>query len=83
MIRVVIDGKICFLNLKGIEVLPPKYTSIGEPKNGLMKVCIDNKYGIINVTTLKEVTLCEYTYIYPLKDGKYKVLKGNLPSYLI
>ena len=82
LIRVAIDGRIGFLNLKGVEVLTPKYTSVEEPQNGLMKVSIDNKYGFINATTLKEVTPCEYTYIYPLKDGKYKVLKGNLSSYL-
>lgn len=82
LIRVVIDGKIGFLNLKGVEVLTPRYTSIENPQNGLMKVSIDNKYGFINATTLKEVTPCEYTYIYPLKEGKYKVLKGNLSSYL-
>lgn len=82
LIRVVTDGKIGFLNLKGVEVLAPKYTSIEAPKDGLMKVGIDNKYGFINANTLKEVTSCEYTYIYPLKDGKYKVLKGSLSGYL-
>ena len=82
LIRVVIDGKIGFLNLKGVEVLAPKYTSIEDPQDGLMKVGIDNKYGFINATTLKEVTPCEYTYIYPLIDGKYKVLKGSLSGYL-
>ena len=82
LIRVVIDGKIGFLNLKGVEVLTPKYTSIEEPQNGLMKVSVDNKYGFINANTLKEVTPCEYTYIYPLQDGKYKALRGNSSTYL-
>ena len=82
LIRVVSNEKMGFLNLKGVEVLPPTYTNIEKPKDGLMKVKKGDKYGFINATTLKEVTPCEYTYIYPLQNGKYKVIKGSLSGYL-
>jgi hypothetical protein len=82
LIRVVSDEKMGFLNLKGVEVVPPTYTNIENPKDGLIKVKKGDKYGFINATTLKEVTPCEYTYIYPLRDGKYKVMKGSLSGYL-
>lgn len=82
LIRVVQNKKVGFLNLKGIMVLQPAYTTIDEPKDGLMKVTIDGKYGFVNAKTLKEVTPCIYTFIHPLKDGKYKVQQGKLTGYL-
>ena len=82
LIRVSKDGKIGFLNLKGVEVLTPKYAIIEEPSDGLMKVKADGLYGFLDATTLKEVTPCVYTYIYNKKDGKYKAMKGNQEFYL-
>lgn len=82
LIRVVKDGKIGFLNLKGMEVLAPKYSSIEEPSEGLIKVKADGLFGFLDANTLKEVTPCVYTYIYGKKDGKYKAMKGNQEFYL-
>lgn len=76
------EGKVGFLNLKGVEVLAPIYTNIEEPANGLVKVAIDDLYGFIDANTLKEVTPCRYTYIYSLQDGKYKVKIGQKEGYL-
>ena len=82
LVRVVKDGKIGFLNLKGVEVLAPKYSKIEEPIEGLIKVETDGLYGFLDANTLKEVTPCVYTYIYNKKDGKYKAMKGNQEFFL-
>lgn len=82
LIKVKKDGKIGYLNLKGIEVLAPKYSSIEEPKDGLMKTSIGDLYGFLDANTLKEVAPCRYTYIYSLENGKYKVLIGSKEGYL-
>ena len=82
LIRVVKDKKIGFLNLKGVEVLTPKYSDIFEPSDGLIKVKADGLFGFLEANTLKEVTPCVYTFIYDKKDGKYKALKGNQEFYL-
>lgn len=82
LIRVKKDGKIGFLNLKGVEVVAPQYSSIDEPTDGLFKVKKDGLYGFLDAKTLKEVTPCEYSYIYEKKDGKYKALKGSEEVYL-
>ena len=77
LIRVKKDEKIGFLNLKGIEVLAPKYSNIEEPSEGLIKVKADGLFGFLDANTLKEVTPCVYTYIYEKRDGKYRAMKGN------
>lgn len=82
LIRIKKDNKIGFLNLKGLEVLAPKYTNIEEPSEGLIKVETDGLYGFLNANNLKEVTPCVYTYIYNKKDGKYKAMKGNQEFFL-
>ena len=82
LVRVVKDGKIGFLNLKGVEVLAPKYSKIEEPTEGLIKVEADGLYGFLDASNLKEVTPCVYTYIYNKKDGKYKAMKGNQEFFL-
>ena len=82
LVRVVKDGKIGFLNLKGVEVLAPKYSKIEEPIEGLINVETDGLYGFLDANTLKEVTPCVYTYIYNKKDGKYKAMKGNQEFFL-
>lgn len=82
LISVLKDGKKGFLNLKGVEVLSPKYSDIEEPHDGLMKVKNNELYGFIDANTLKEVTPCVYTYIYEKKDGKYKAMKGNKEYFL-
>lgn len=82
LIRVTRDGKIGFLNLKGVEVVTPKYTKIEEPAEGLMKVEIDGLYGFLDAKTLKEVTPCIYSFIYKKIEGKYKVMQGNKVGYL-
>ena len=58
LIRIKKDNKIGFLNLKGLEVLAPKYTNIEEPSEGLIKVETDGLYGFLNANNLKEVTPC-------------------------
>jgi hypothetical protein len=82
LIRIKKGNKIGFLNLKGLEVLAPKYTNIEEPSEGLIKVETDGLYGFLNANNLKEVTPCVYTYIYNKKDGKYKAMKGNQEFFL-
>lgn len=82
LIKIVNDGKEGFLNLKGIEVLTPKYSSIEDPVEGLFKVAIGDLYGFVDANTLKEVSPCRYTYIYSLQDGKYKVKIGQKEGYL-
>lgn len=82
LIRVINNDKIGFLNLKGIEVLPPTYSKIDEPADGLIKVQNNGLFGFLNANTLKEVTPCIYTYIYEKKDNKYKALKDGKEFYL-
>lgn len=82
LIRVKKDEKIGFLNLKGVEVLTPKYSNIEEPSEGLIKVKADGLFGFLDANTLKEVTPCVYSYIFAKKDGKYKALKGSQELYL-
>ena len=82
LIRVKKDEKIGFLNLKGVEVLTPKYSNIEEPSDGLIKVKADGLFGFLDANTLKEVTPCVYSYIFAKKDGKYKALKGNQEYFL-
>ena len=82
LIKVENEGKIGFLNIKGVVVIQPKFTSIETEKDGLIKVKIDNKYGFINATTLEEVTPCIYDHIYDLTDGKYRVRIGSKTGYL-
>ena len=82
LIKITDGDKIGFLNLKGVEVLKPKYTSIEEPADGLIKVAIGDLFGFLDANTLKEVAPCQYTYIYSLQDGKYKVMIGSKEGYL-
>ena len=82
LIRVVREGKTGFLNLKGIEVVQPKYSNIDDPEDGLIKVEIDGKNGLLDAKNLKEVTPCIYSYIYSKQNGKIKVMQGNKIGYL-
>ena len=82
LIKVEKDKKLGYLNIKGIIVIEPKYTSINPEKDGLMKVEIDKKYGFLNAENLQEVTPCLYDHIYSLEDNKYKVSIGRKIGYL-
>ena len=82
LIRVKKGEKIGLLNLKGVEVLAPKYTNMEDPSDGLIKVKADGLFGFLDANTLKEVTPCEYSYIYAKKDGKYRAMKDNQEFYL-
>ena len=82
LIKIEKDKKIGYLNIKGVVVVEPKYTSIEQEKDGLIKVEINKKYGFLNAETLQEVTECIYDYIYSLEDGKYKVSIAQKIGYL-
>ena len=82
LIKVEKDNKLGYLNIKGIIVIEPKYTSIEPEKDGLIKVEINKKYGFLNAETLQEVAECIYDHIYDLEDGKYKVGIGRQIGYL-
>jgi len=82
LIKVEKDKQLGYLNIKGIIVIEPKYTSIEPEKDGLIKVEINKKYGFINAETLQEVAECIYDHIYDLEDGKYKVGIGRKIGYL-
>lgn len=71
-----------YLNIQGVEVIPPVYSSIDEEVAGLIKVEIDKKYGFLNGKTLQVVTPCRYDYIYSLKENRYKVKIGGKIGYL-
>ena len=81
LIRVSKDGKIGFLNLKGMEVLAPIFSKIEEPSDGLIKVEKNGLWGFLDANTLKEVTPCVYSYIHGKKEGKYKALRDGKEYY--
>ena len=82
LIKVENEKKIGYLNIKGVEVIPPKYSIIENEKDGLMKVCLNGKFGFLNAGNLAEVTPCIYDHIYDKADNKYKVSIGNKIGYL-
>ena len=82
LIKIEKDKKIGYLNIKGVVVVEPKYTSIEQEKDGLIKVEINKKYGFLNAETLQEVTECIYDHIYSFEDGKYKVSIAQKIGYL-
>lgn len=82
LIKVEKDKKMGYLNIKGMIVIEPKYTSIEPEKDGLIKVEINKKYGFLNAENLQEVTECIYDHIYSLEDNKYKVSIGRKIGYL-
>lgn len=82
LIKVQIGNKTGYLNIKGIIVVDPIYSSIDQERDGLMKVSIDGKYGFLNANTLEIVTPCIYDYIYSKEGNKYQVKLGNRTGYL-
>ena len=76
------DKKYGFLNIKGVELIPPTYTNIYPMKDGMIKVEKDGKQGLLNATTFEEVAPCIYTYIYDLQDGKFKTSIESKIGYL-
>ena len=82
LIKVEKDKKLGYLNIKGVIVVAPRYSSIEPERDGLIKVEINKKYGFLNAETLQEVTECIYDHIYDLEDGKYKVGIGRKIGYL-
>ena len=71
-----------YLNIKGIEIVPPIYSQIFEKQDGLIKVEIDGRYGFLDGESYEVVTPCLYSYIYSLEGGKYKVKVGSKTGYL-
>lgn len=82
LIKVHVDKKIGYLNIKGVLVIEPIYSSIDDEREGLIKVSIDGKFGFLNAQTLQIVTPCIYDYIYSKDGGMYKVKQGNKTGYL-
>lgn len=82
LIKVQNGNKIGYLNIKGVIVIEPIYSSIEEERDGLIKVSIDNKFGFLNAQTLQIVTPCIYDYIFSKDGDKYKVKQGNKTGYL-
>lgn len=82
LIKVQVDKKIGYLNIKGVLVIEPIYSSIDDEREGLIKVSIDGKFGFLNAQTLQIVTPCIYDYIYSKDGGTYKVKQGNKTGYL-
>lgn len=61
---IVLDSLVGLFDVKkGIEVLAPKYSSIGDFKDGLAHVSLKGLYGIIN-TNFQEITPLKYTSIW-------------------
>lgn len=82
LIKVQNGNKIGYLNIKGVIVIEPVYSSIEDERDGLIKVSIDGKFGFLNAQTLQVVTPCIYDYIYSKDGDKYKVKQGNKTGYL-
>ena len=79
----IMNGKmIGYLNIKGVEIIEPVYTSISEEKDGLFFVEKDRKYGVINAKTMQLVAPCIYDHIFDKADNRYKVTQGTKMGYL-
>ena len=82
LIKIEKDQKLGYLNIKGVVIIEPKYTSIEPERDGLIKVEINKKYGFLNAETLQEVAECIYDHIYAKDNDKYKVSIGRKIGYL-
>lgn len=82
LIKIMNDKMIGYLNIKGVEIIEPVYTSISEEKDGLFIVEKDRKYGVINAKTMQLVAPCIYDHIFDKADNKYKVTQGTKMGYL-
>ncbi len=93
MASVAIDGKIGFINDKGVEIVPPKYDGVDEFADGLALVNLGGKWpedpnapnvqggkwGYIDKTG-KEVIPLIYDEIRKFKNGKVVVSIGKYPN---
>ena len=82
LIKIEKDNKQGYLNIKGVIIVEPKYSSFEPEKDGLIKTRIDKKYGFINANNFEEIVPCIYDYIYEKKDGKYRVSLNGKTGYL-
>lgn len=82
LIKISDGNKIGYLNIKGMLVIDPIYSTIDNEKDGLIKVSIDGKYGFLNAQTLELATPCIYDYIYGKDADGYKVKLGHKTGYL-
>jgi len=64
------------LSLNGIVVAPHKYDSIKLLENGLMQVCINRNWGLLN-STGKELLPVKYTKISDFRDGFATICLGG------
>ena len=71
-----------FLNMKGVEVVPPIYDKIEEPADGMIRVQKNSLWGFLDANSLQEVAPCIYTYIYSKENDKFKVKIGAKIGYL-
>lgn len=76
------EGKLNVVNNNGVEICPPKYSSISEFCKGLARVEINAKFGFINEKG-DEVIKCFYVSATDFKNGlSYVSINGRDSFYI-
>lgn len=82
LIKIELGSKIGYLNIKGVEIIPPIYSKIGEEKDGIILVQIDDKYGFLDAKTMKQKANPIYDFIFSPVNGKIRAIKEGKEMYL-